>query len=147
MSTTKRSPKAEKAASRTTRKSPAVTPLPATMFAVHTLVAVRVEGREANDTIPVYENVLLIQATDGDDAERRATDIASLEDEEELRWDGKPARLRFVGIRKVIECQPFGTAKRIGDGAELTYSVLSVASDADLKKLAAGDPVIVTYSE
>ena len=147
MSTTKPSPSQGKAASRAARKPAAVAPVAATMFAVHTLVAVRVDGREASEGIPVYENVLLIQAADGDDAERRATEIAVLEEEEELRWGGRPARLEFVGIRKVIECQPFGTAKRIGSGAELTYSVLAVASEADLKKLVAGDPVTVTYSE
>lgn len=144
MSTTKPSPSQGKAASRATRKPAAVAPVPATMFAVHTLVAVRVEGGEG---IPVYENVLLIHAADATEAERRATEIAVLEEEEELRWGGRPARLEFVGIRKVIECQPFGTDKRIGSGAELTYSVLAVASEADLKKLAAGDPVTVTYSE
>ncbi len=130
-----------KTTKRVAAAKPAVAP---TSFAVHTLLAVRVEG---TTDIPVYENVLLIQAADGEDAERRATEIASLEEEEVFRWDGKPARLEFVGIRKVIECQPFGTAKRIGSGAELTYSVLAVASEADLKKLVAGDPVTVTYSE
>ena len=120
-----------------------------TQYAAHLIMAVKYRNEPQSD-IPFYENVLLIDAGSDDEAWDKAEEIGREEgadDDLSFRWNEHPARLEFVGIRKLITCQPRGLSDRIESGAELTYSQMSVRSEADLKKLVDGEPVEVVYEE
>jgi len=120
-----------------------------TSYAAHLVMAVRVADT-AGGAIPVYENVVLIDAESDDAAMREACAIGRAdvaEPDPSFRWDGRPARLEFVGVRKLMTCQPRGLSHKIESGAELTYAQLSVRSEADLRKLVEGEPVEVVYEE
>ena len=68
--------------------------------------------------------------------------------EEDFRWGGRPAYWEFVGVRKLIECRTPGSMDdHLRNGTELTYSQLVLSSEEDLRKLAHGEPVSVTYEE
>ncbi|HEY9871024.1 MAG TPA: hypothetical protein V6D08_17800 [Candidatus Obscuribacterales bacterium] len=103
--------------------------------------------------IPVYENVILVEADSVDKAMETATLIAEAEVklDDTITVDNKPAQRLFAGIRKVVTIQnPEGiTAEQSGPtmGTEVTYSLFEVASEEDLEKLANGDAVTVTYVE
>lgn len=104
---------------------------------------------------PVMENVYLVHAVNEDEAfakaERRGHS-ACVEDES-LTVEGRPARLVFGGVRKLISCatptESSGpsTAEAIEDGVEATYSFLRVSSRKELDDLIKGEPVQVLYEE
>jgi hypothetical protein len=120
-----------------------------TSYAAHLVMAVRVAAPE-NGAIPLYETVVLIAAESDDEAMREACAIGradAADPDPTFRWGGHPARLEFVGVRKLISCQPRGLSGKIESGAELTYSQMSVRSEDDLRKLVEGEPVEVVYEE
>lgn len=120
-----------------------------TRYAAHLILAVDTDG-PADRPIPFYENVVLVQADTDAEAMRQACRLGRAEaaaDPGDFRWGGQPARWRFVGVRKLIECQPPAGRERLGYGSEVTYSQMAVRSEADLQRLAAGEPVEVTYHE
>lgn len=120
-----------------------------THYAAHLIMAVRFRD-PPQDGIPFYENVVLIDAESADEAWAKAEELGredAADDDLSFCWGDRPARWEFVGVRKVITCEPRGLDDRIGPGAELTYSQMSVRSEDDLKKLVEGEPVEVTYEE
>lgn len=120
-----------------------------THYAAHIIMAIKYRDPPQDD-IPCYENVVLIEAGSDDEAWDKAEQLGredAAREDPSLRWDDRPARLEFAGVRKVIACQPRGLAERIESGAELTYSQMSVRSEADLRKLVDGEPVEVVYDE
>jgi hypothetical protein len=121
-----------------------------TNYAAHIIMAVRYRSGTQN-RFPCYENVVLIEADDPDEAMRRAEEYGAEEarhDDPTFTWGGQPAYWQFAGVRKLIECRTLGDPEdRLRDGTELTYSQLEVSSEKDLKKLVEGEPVSVTYEE
>ena len=116
-------------------------------YAAHLILAVRFRDKPQK-TIPCYENVVLVDATGGEEAMDKARELGSEAAADEFEWDGRPARWEFVGVRKLIECRTPGSAdNRLGAGTEVTYSQLVLASEEDLQKLVAGESVTVTYEE
>jgi hypothetical protein len=117
-------------------------------YAVHAIMYMEcLEGEQ--DSYDIYENIFLIHAADFDEAEakgiRRAKeDESSGSSEDGQTWNNRPARTVFAGLRKVLcmngEEQP-------GDGTELSYSLLTVLTKEDVRKLAADEPVDVTYQD
>jgi len=47
-----------------------------------------------------------------------------------LKWNGRDATLRFIGIRKLTLCQ--NADEQPQDGTELTYNKLTLSTNADL---------------
>jgi Domain of unknown function (DUF4288) len=119
-----------------------------TKYAAHLVLAIKWRDGP-QPSIPLFENVRLVYAESDADAHRLACALGRQEEEDltddGLRWDGRPARYEFVGVRKLIECRP--ADGRLGHGAEVTYSQLTVRTEDDLKKFAAGQPVEVLYQE
>jgi hypothetical protein len=118
-------------------------------FAAHAVVAMR--RIDSEGPISAYENIFLVQAENADQARNLATDMAKAEVEidDGLTIGGVAAKRTLAGIRKVItisnpspldldEDQPIS-------GTEITYSEFEVASEEDLRKLAAGEGVLVHY--
>jgi len=119
-----------------------------TKYAAHLIMAVRFrEG--VQDRFPCFENVVVVDAETDDDAMQAA--LACGEQEAaatEFDWDGRPAIWQFVGVRKLIECRTLGSLEnRLEPGTEVTYSQFVLSSEDDLRKLADGESVPLTYEE
>ncbi|MFP2926664.1 DUF4288 domain-containing protein [Pyxidicoccus sp. 3LG] len=112
---------------------------------------------EPQQDYTVWENIYLFNASTPEDALTLAQQhgrAASGSQSEGLRVDGKPARLVFGGVRKVIACapNPFSSASEpevetMENGVEATYMSFTVSSKADLDALVRGDAVTLRYEE
>jgi uncharacterized protein DUF4288 len=118
-----------------------------TWFAAHTVMDVRFkDGRQ--DSYPVWENVLLIEATDGDDAYANAVARAQTDEGDSqgsMTWDSRPAEWVLAGIRKVISVTHHATG--LGSGDEITYSEFLIQHRADLDRFVNGEQISVCYVE
>ncbi len=116
-------------------------------FAAHLIMYVELKDGEARN-IPVLENIVLIKANSEDEAfekaERRGRGDEG-DDGGSFRWDAKPARWRFAGVRKLTLCQQ--PEERPDDGIEISYTEMRVSSLDALYKLASGKPVGVRYHD
>lgn len=119
-------------------------------YAAHAIQAFeRLDGEQ--DAFPVYENVILIEAESVEQAFEKAEAFAC-DDEgdfasEGLTIDDRPARRKFVGIRKLIAIQNVYGEDRPVNGAEITYSKLTVFGHDELKRLVEGKDVMLRYDE
>ncbi len=104
--------------------------------------------RDGNqDTFPLWENLILIRADSHEQAGHKARDRAKRDelDEPSTTWDDRPVTTEFVGVRKTVECQD--GSDRPGDGTEVTYNELSVATREQFDALLAGDEVTVVLAD
>jgi hypothetical protein len=119
------------------------------MYAAHAILYFRFKDT-MQDYFPVWENVYLIDAGDGEDPEPKAIQRAK-EDEGDssgtMTYDGHPAELVFVGMRKIISVSHRNEEGRLVAGDELTYSKFVVSERSDLERLARGEPATVEYCE
>jgi hypothetical protein len=116
-------------------------------FTAHLILYVQFKEPPQN-RFSVWENIVLIKADSEDEAfakaERRGREDEG-DDDGSFRWDGRPARWVFAGVRKLIACDD--PRKRPDDGSEVSYTELEVGSEEELRKLAEGEPVAVRYEE
>ncbi|KFA92508.1 DUF4288 domain-containing protein [Archangium violaceum] len=107
------------------------------------------EFREGpQEEFSVMENVYLIHAATDEEAFARAEKRGRsdcVEDDESLTVDGRPSRLVFGGVRKLISCAT--DTETLEDGVEATYSFLVVSGRQQLDSLIKGEPVPVLYEE
>lgn len=112
-------------------------------YAAHAVMYVKYKEAE-QDSYPMWENVLLIEAESDDEAHAKALDRAK-EDEGDSRgtftWQGKPATWCFAGIRKLVSCEDPDEAPQ--NGTEITYLAMQVDSEANLAKFVQGEPIQV----
>jgi hypothetical protein len=125
-------------------------------YAAHILMAVkRVDGRQR--AFPVYENIVLLRARDGQEALREAEALAhrEYEGDDSVTLGGQRARVVFLSVRRVVECQD-STERSIryphrdlapGHGTEVTYSLYRVSGRQNLSKLARGEAVDIIYEK
>jgi hypothetical protein len=100
------------------------------------------------NTYPVWENVILIEANTPQEAFEKAKRIGLTEEGDSdgtMKWENRPASIVFAGVRKVIECTDKND--RPMDSTEITYSQFRLRDKQSLDKLIKGDPVEVTYEE
>lgn len=120
-------------------------------YAAHIVMAIRYENPRDQKDYPVWENVVLVRADSGEKALRKAEELGRADEDdgsEQLRWEGKPARWAFAGVRKLIECRtPQDPQDRLRTGTEVTYSQMILDSPEALEKFVQGDPVPVLYEE
>jgi hypothetical protein len=122
-------------------------------YAVHSLFAFKIRGR-ARRNVTVFENVYLVKARTSVECVKKMSGIVKREtsDDPSLAVDGKPAKIVFVGHRKVVRCaMPVDKGKTdvvfgIVSGMEATYSVLRVDTRV-LRALAKGKEVRLVYEE
>ncbi len=116
-------------------------------FAAHAVMYVHFkDGRQ--DSYPVWENVLLIEAADADQALTRAIRRAKQDEgdaEGSFTWDERPAMWMYAGIRKLITISAPKDHNTPVSGAELTYMQFEVPDATALKDLVAGEPVYIRY--
>jgi Domain of unknown function (DUF4288) len=119
-------------------------------FAAHMIESIRPIRRDKGE-IFAYENVILIEAKDSDEARVKAKKYgeASVADDNPLTIDDEPAEDVFVGIRKIIEIrEPIDSgSNELLDGAEITRSKMRVKNEEALAKLASGEEVALAYLE
>lgn len=116
-------------------------------FAAHAISIVKAMEGQPITPIPVWENVLLVEADSIEEAWLRAENIAKENYQscpsDEYTCDGRPASMEFIGIRKLVSgkyCDP-ETEGRPRDGSEVTYSQFQLDEMGDLQKLMHGLPV------
>ena len=110
-------------------------------FAAHTITYFRFKDGQGGD-IPVWENVILVEAGNRGMAAQEAEKLAH--DGEGsfgglATMHGRPGEVVFAGVRKV---QLVGDAKP-GDGEEVSYVELTVSDLASVRALASGESVSV----
>ena len=117
-------------------------------FAASAIMYVRFKSG-TQESYPVRENVLLVEADSAVEAHRPAMELAMREEgdaEGSFRWEDRPAVWVFAGIRKIVTVT-HEQEEQLGHGDEITYSQFRVSSEADLKRLVAGEEVPVQYEE
>ncbi len=117
-------------------------------FAASAIMYVRFKNG-AQDSYPIWENVLLVEADSAAQAEQLASERAQRDEgdsEGSFRWEERAADWIFAGIRKVVAVAHEGEGE-LGSGDEITYSQFRVSSESELKRLVAGEEVEVQYEE
>ncbi len=119
--------------------------LPIQWYAAHIVMAVKLlEGVQTE--FKVWENIILISATSGDEAYEKAENRARADEGGDgFTWGGIPAKWEFAGIRKIVSC--VDSEQRPGDGTELTYLSFQFESEDDLKAFMAGKEVRLTIGD
>ena len=119
-------------------------------YAAHIIMSVRFENPEDQTTYPVWENIVLVDAKNEDQAWKKAEELGQAEEADGtdgFRWKGKPAKWVFAGVRKVIECRSDASDDQPINGAEVSYSQMVLPDQEALTKLVRGRPVTVNYEE
>lgn len=128
-----------------------------TWYAAHIVTYIQfLDGSQ--DSYPIWENVVLIEAESdervSEEAERIGKQVYEMP-EDEMFSEGRPAMWIFAGVRKIIECRDTSVKTiersdidpRPGYGTEATYSKMRVDSKEALEQLVQGEPVTVVYEE
>jgi hypothetical protein len=122
-------------------------------YAAHVIMAFKHRTAPQSE-FPFWENIVLIQADNSDDAWEIAERLGredDAHDDTSLTWNGIPTRLTFVGVRKIIECragiESEGDDNVLATGTEVSYSLMSVKSEEALQRLVEGESVAVEYEE
>lgn len=102
----------------------------------------------------VWEDVCLVEASSGAVAQRKAERLGKAREDDDQTWEvgGRPARLVFAGVRKVLTIAnpvsgPSLDAGPPRHGTEVTFSTFILKSKRDLDKLVSGRSVPVIYEE
>lgn len=113
-------------------------------FVAHLIQRVVFLGGGACKEIPLWENLVLIQAETADSAYSIAEQLGiETQDLEGFTCDGRPAELRFAGIRKLVSI----VEDRLDTGVELSYFQMEVSSEDDLAALLQRKPVQVNFDD
>ncbi len=110
------------------------------------------------EDFPVYENIVLVDAADPEEAEKAARQFgidAEGTSQGTMTWDGKKACLVFAGIRRLVSCVDLVNhanltgpeTKAVGHGTEVTYFQFGLKSAADLDDFLDGKEVELTVIE
>jgi hypothetical protein len=119
-------------------------------YTAHIIMAVEFEDPADQTSYPIWENITLVEADSEEEAWEKAERLGREEEtdgSDNFRWNKKPARWKFAGIRKLIECRSDEPDDRPTHGAEVSYSQMSVPDKESLSKLVQGKPVEVLYEE
>jgi Domain of unknown function (DUF4288) len=117
-------------------------------FTAHAIMFVQFKDG-VQDHYPVWENILLIEAPDGDTAHELAIARAKEDevDDSSLVWDDRPATWVCAGVRKLISVSHQSITGDIGTGDELTFSEFDLPDRGALERLVAGHEVNLKYVE
>lgn len=117
-------------------------------YAAHLVMFARLKGNVRQQTFPVWENIVLIEADSEDEAMKNAEQHGHEEegdDDGTFRWASKPAEWVFAGVRKITLCQD--SQKRPKNGTELSYTELELGSEEAVYQLMEGEPVCVRFTD
>ena len=121
-------------------------------YAAHVIIGLAQDGRNADDPILCWENVIILNAKDECEAKEMA--IAFGEEEaaidDQLRIDNIMAKRVFAGVRKIVSISNIDGSQDEAPpshGSEITYSQYIVSSIGDLMQLGSGDEVNIVYTD
>jgi hypothetical protein len=98
--------------------------------------------------IPVWENIVLIRADSEESAHAKARERGKQDEGDDggtFRWNGQPAEWVFAGVRKLTLCED--PEKRPGDGTEISYTEMELASEQAIRDLLETKPVPVKVTD
>jgi len=107
---------------------------------------------EQNVPIDVFENVYLVSGVTEEQALRRAEALGRAEEvvDDDLTLDGAPAKMTFLGVRKIVSISnavgPQDEAPP-ADGCELTYSRIRFETLGEAQHFAEGGEAKLTSLE
>jgi len=116
-------------------------------YAAHLILYVQFKNRPQRK-VPVWENIILIKAKTEEEAFAKAEQRGKEDegdDDGTFKWEGKPARWVFAGVRKLTLCED--PERRPDDGTEVSYTEMEVDSEQAVAKLVGGQSVSVTYAD
>ena len=125
-----------------------------TWYAAHSIMYVKFKDGN-QDKYPIWENIILIEASSSDEAWDKA-EIRAREDEDEDEnprgesfWEGRPFKFVFAGIRKLVSCMDkeifLNEENSPTHGTEITYSQMEFPDFDSLSKFLKGEEVSVKY--
>lgn len=115
------------------------------------------------DKYPIWENVVLIEASTENEAYTKAEQFGRNDYQTnnpataDMTWEGRPAYWVFGGIRKLTKCSILASVQDERDelydesaiepatGMEVTYMEFEVDSEDKLRRLIDGEPVTLAY--
>jgi len=110
-------------------------------YAAHVVMIFRLSQDEQQE-FRAWENVVLIEADSSEQAWLRARQYGKQDESADgFHLEGKPVRVEFAGVRKVVAC--VDPDERPGDGTEVSYTDVEFASRNDLERYLAGEDVNV----
>jgi len=122
-----------------------------TWYAAHIVLLTKFLD-SVQDSYPVWENVVLINAATSDEAyaiaDRKGNAEAAVENH---TYNGRPAAWVYMGTRKLNEClEYFDPEERVSGGmeehgTEVTYSSFVLPDEEAMQKLLANRDVTVLY--
>jgi len=115
-----------------------------TWYAAHIVMVVQIT-RGKQSKYPAWENIVLIAADSEEEAFRKADACGSKEEQavdESFHWGKHPARLKYMGVRKLTECR--FPADEPCDLGEATYIDLQFPSEEAVTNYIAGNDQRVT---
>ena len=116
-------------------------------FAAHIIMVVKLKNGPQK-RFPVWENIVLVSAESDDEAFAKTEQYGRKEEGDDdctFRWDGKPARWVFAGVRKLTECAVVG--ERPDDGTEISYNEMELGSERAIEQFVAGRPTSVRTND
>ncbi len=122
-----------------------------TWYAAHVITSFRQKNTKRK-WINLWETIYLVNGKTPSQARKKAEKIGKDEAKAgsaHLTIDGKPGKMVFEGIRKLMEVMnsyPMEMSEeRPNDGTDLTHLELGVRDEKELKKLVSGKQVSVEY--
>jgi hypothetical protein len=103
---------------------------------------------QPQERFPVWENIVLIRAASEGEAFKKAEKRGREEEGDEdgsFHWGGQPATWVFAGVRKLTACED--AEKRPGDGTEVSFTEMEVASKDAVEQLVEGQAVDVRIAD
>jgi hypothetical protein len=115
-------------------------------YAAHAIMLFRYRDSEQNE-FPVWENIFLVEANGSDEALRMAEERAKKDefDDETRTYNGKPADIVFVGIRKLMQC--LSDEEQPSHGTEVSHNQLRFKGKAALEAYIRGEETVVTFED
>jgi hypothetical protein len=120
-------------------------------FSATLISVIRLRSGE-QDSYPVWEDICLIEAPNDDEAFRLAEELGKSRDSDDstLTLNGEPAKMSFLGVRKVARVINSLDAPEDAPplhGSEIAFSKYNISTSSDLEKLVLGESVPVVYEE
>jgi hypothetical protein len=119
-------------------------------FSTHWVFLVRFKDG-VQESYPVLERVVLVEAFDDGEARKKAALMAKQEQDDftgAYHWaGGRRADLEFIGVRKVVvvSTEDGGSEVKFAEGQELTCWEYDAREEEDVRKLVDGERVSVDH--
>ena len=116
-------------------------------YAAHVVLYVQFKDGVQNK-VPVWENVLLVEAESPKKAHDKALELGRQSEGDSdgsFHWEERPATWVLAGVRKVVACEDESHQPR--NGTELSYFELELDSIDSLQRMMKGEPVHLKYEE